>query len=90
MTKLDHLRQSAGRLAAIEERQKTEINHAIIERYDLQTELLAAMPGLLRACDAYIELLIAYRELDASRFGMTIDRSEVEKNARAKLEETLG
>ena len=48
------------------------------------------LPGLLRVCDAYRGLLVSYAELDASRFGVTVDGSVVRWKAIRKLEELLG
>ena len=54
-------------------------------------EVMKALPGLLRVCDAYRELLVSYAELNASRFGMTIDVDgpTVRRGATKKLEELL-
>lgn len=46
--------------------------------------------GLLKVCDEYVELSIAYNEVAAHNFGMMTDRDELEKKAREKLEELLG
>ncbi len=90
MSKLERLRSDYDRYLAIKERQKINCNHGILEMIALEDEFRLVFPKLLKVCNAYIRLLIAYRELDASRFGATIDYSEVEKKAREKLKEMLG
>ena len=59
------------------------------ERIAENEELRLTLPGLLRVCDAYQRLLVAYAELDASRFGMGV-QGDVKERAKKKIEELLG
>lgn len=84
MPRLAQLKSTHDRLMAIKERQKIDGNHAPLDRYELQKELLEALPGLLRVCNAYIE---AETEL-GFQFGIC-DEHVYRTQAEAKLEELL-
>lgn len=104
--KLDRLKEFAAQEWAASPRFDSELSDWIVhgrnrnrqpkiamgrkEDMEMIAEALNALPGLLRVCDAYQELLVSYAELDASRFGMTIDGSVVRWKAIRKLEEMLG
>ena len=74
--KLDRLKADYGRYLAIKERQKKDSLHGMLEAFELKDEFVAALPGLLRVCDAYQELLTA--------------GAWPERLAEKKLEELLG
>lgn len=90
MSKLENLCSDYDRYLAIKERQKINCNHGILEMIALEDEFRLVFPKLLKVCDSYIRLLIAYAELDASRFGAIINYDMAERNAKEKLEELLG
>lgn len=74
--KLDRLKADYGRYLAIKERQKADWTHGVPEYLELMKEFTDALPGLLRVCDAYQELLTV--------------GAWPERLAEKKLEELLG
>ena len=91
--KLDQLKAGYGRYLAIEERRKIDANRARREHFELVDGFVAALPGLLRVCDAFIEAE-TFRLNESGVWypdePYDVWRSGNREKAEKKLEELLG
>lgn len=53
IAKVAELRELAGRRQAIIDRQKESVNHALLERLEIESDLLNAAPGLLAVAEQF-------------------------------------
>jgi hypothetical protein len=80
MNKLEHLQEIAS---------NPDVRMFPSRHMEKYGEVMKALPGLLKVCDVYIELSIAYNEVAAHNFGLMTDRNELEKWAKEKVEAML-